>query len=113
MKARHIVLATAALVAGAANVSIATAPAFAQSLESVAVPYQDLNLTHAAGQRVLDNRIDAAAKQLCGEFLTVELKWSEMSRICRAEVIASVQPQRDALVGGQRFASLRVSRAAN
>lgn len=41
----------------------ATTPAFA---ENVSIEYQDLNLSSAAGQKVLANRIDRAARKVCG-----------------------------------------------
>lgn len=52
-------LATIAALGLAATSTVATA-------ESVLVPYEDLNLSSQAGQKVLDRRIDRAAKKVCG-----------------------------------------------
>ena len=113
MSVRSSILAVAAVAAGLATVSLGAAPAVAGQLESAEVQYQDLNLANASGRATLDRRISAAARQVCGEYLTIELKWREMARACQNDVIASAAPQRNALVSGQRTAALRVSRAAN
>ena len=113
MSVRSSILAVAAVAAGLATVSLGAAPAVAGELEAVEVQYQDLNLAHASGQAALDRRISAAARQVCGECLTIELKWRDMARACQNDVIAQTAPQRNALVSGQRYAALRVSRAAN
>jgi UrcA family protein len=106
------ILAVAAATAAFAAAGLA-GPAAAQSIATVPVAVSDLNLATNAGRQTLDGRIAFAARQLCGDYSHLELKWAAMSRSCQSEVIAAAQPQRDALIGGQRFASLRVSRAAN
>jgi UrcA family protein len=113
MSVRSSILAVAAIAAGFATIGLGAAPAVAGQLDAVMVRHQDLNLANSAGQAALDRRIAAAARRVCGDYLLVELKWNEMSRLCRQEVIASAASQRDALVGGQRYAAVRVSRAAN
>jgi UrcA family protein len=113
MSVRSSVLAVAAVAAGLATVSFAAVPAAAGQLDAVEVQYQDLNLANDAGRAALDSRISAAARQVCGDYMPTELKWREMARACQRDVIASAAPQRNALVGGQRYAALRVSRAAN
>ena len=108
------ILAAAAVTAALATTALAAGPVAAQTVSSsLPVAVSDLNLATSAGRQTLDGRIAYAARQLCGDYSHLELKWAAMSRSCQAEVIAATQPQRDALVGGQRFASLRVSRAAN
>lgn len=107
------ILAAAAVAAALAATSLAAGPAVAQSITTLPVAVSDLNLATTAGRQTLDGRIAYAARQLCGDYSHLELKWNAMSRSCQAEVIAAARPQRDALVGGQRFASIRVSRAAN
>lgn len=53
------------LIAAAALATLGLAvPATAQ--ESIDVPYRDLNLGTAAGQKALDGRIDRAARKVCG-----------------------------------------------
>ncbi len=41
-------------------------PALAAEGESIAVQYSDLNLASAEGQRVLDRRLERAARNVCG-----------------------------------------------
>jgi UrcA family protein len=54
---------TPLILAAAAGVLLASGPAIA---ESIAVPYNDLDLSTAQGQKQLEQRIDKAAKQVCG-----------------------------------------------
>ncbi len=107
MNVRKPLFAVAALAAAYVNTSAAISPAMAQGAEAVTISYANLNLANAAGRAVLDRRIAAAARQVCGQYLITELKWAEMSRECRVEVTASAQ-----LPGRPQLASLRVSRAA-
>jgi len=107
MNLRKPLFAVAALAAAYVNTSAAISPAAAHGADGVAISYADLNLANPAGRAALDRRIAAAARQVCGQFLITELKWAEMSRACRVEVIASAQAP-----GAARLASLRVSRAA-
>ena len=51
------------LALAALGALFAAQPAFA---ESVTISYKDLDLSTAAGQEKLDQRIDAAAKKVCG-----------------------------------------------
>lgn len=112
--------ALAAVAAAAAFQLAAAAPAAAQTVDTVAVPYADLNLANRIGRDILDRRIAAAATQLCGEFGPLELRWRMDSRACQSATIAAAQPQRDAAIGLRgtvRISStsgfLSVSRAAN
>lgn len=59
MKQPLIAIAAAA----AAAVALAASPAAA---EDVAIRYTDLNLATDAGQRVLEQRIEVAARRICG-----------------------------------------------
>lgn len=58
------IAATAALL----GLALTTAPAFAGAGEptQVRVEYSDLDLTSADGQRTLERRLDAAARNACG-----------------------------------------------
>ncbi|HEX7711665.1 MAG TPA: UrcA family protein [Sphingomonadaceae bacterium] len=51
------------IFAAAAGALLAAQPAIAESL---AVPYDDLDLSTPQGQKKLEQRIDKAAKQVCG-----------------------------------------------
>ena len=53
---------TLATIAAIGLVAVSTSATAA----SVIVPYEDLNLSSPAGQKVLDRRIDRAAKKVCG-----------------------------------------------
>ena len=57
-----MIAAPFAIIAAAAALASA-APAFA---ESVAVEYKDLDLATQEGRAMLDRRLDAAARQVCG-----------------------------------------------
>jgi UrcA family protein len=53
------------IIATAAVALLATA-ASAEAPSQIKVGYADLNLASAAGQEMLDHRIDAAARKVCG-----------------------------------------------
>jgi UrcA family protein len=69
------------------------APALAESV-SVAVPYGDLDLTAAAGRKTLDERLERAARRVCGGVSPVR-NMAQMRewRACRAEARASYEAQ--------------------
>jgi UrcA family protein len=106
MKVRSTVLALAAGLAAA----VAT-PAMARA-DSVTIGYGDLNLASRAGRNVLDQRIDGAARQLCGEVSPLQLKMVALGRSCRAGVLAEARAQLARVIVDDQFASLSVSRAA-
>ena len=112
MSVRKTLIAVAAVTAALASTTVAVAPAAAQTIEVVQVAYGDLNLATASGRASLDGRIAYAARQLCGDYSHLELKFAAQSRDCQQSVIASAQEQ-IAAAPGERFASLRVSRAAS
>jgi UrcA family protein len=91
--------------------ALAAAPAAAQT-DSVTIGYGDLNLANQAGRSVLDQRIDGAARELCGQFSPLELKMAALSRTCRAAVHADARAQLARVIVDDRFASITVSRAA-
>jgi UrcA family protein len=109
MTLRSTILAAAAVAATLLNLG-AVAPAFAQSPETVAVSYADLNLANPVGREALDRRIADAASELCGAFNPVELGRAAAGRACLSETIASVQPQRDAALA-HRYGTVQVSQA--
>ena len=122
MSVRTTILAAAAVAATMVNIGVAAAPALAQGSETIAVSYADLNLASDVGRNVLDRRIASAAGQLCGQALLADLGDSAAVRACLDATIASVQPQRDAVLGNRYGTvqisqagggSIRVSRAAN
>jgi UrcA family protein len=104
---RSTFLALAAALAAA----LAT-PAAAAQTGSVTIGYGDLNLASRAGRAALDQRIDGAARQLCGDVSPLELKRVALGRTCRAGVLADARAQLARVIVDDRFASLSVSRAA-
>ncbi|HEX8641934.1 MAG TPA: UrcA family protein [Allosphingosinicella sp.] len=120
MSLRTTILAAAAIVAGFVNISCATAPAYAQGQETIAVSYADLNLANQAGRAVLHERVADAAADLCGAFDRRDVGRAEAGRACISATLAAVQPQLDAAVGyrgtvqvAQNELTVRVVRAAN
>lgn len=111
MNVRSTLFAAAALAAAFTSVTAAVGPAVAQDMASVPVVYEDLNLRSSLGQAVLDRRIATAARTACGPEVK-HLMLSASAQDCVEATIAAARPSRDALVGGQRLASLIVSRAA-
>jgi len=97
-------------LAAAAAASLA-APAVAQG-DSVTIGYGDLNLASQAGRAALNQRIDGAARQLCGESSPLELKRVALGRTCRAGVLADARAQLARVIVDDQFASITVSRAA-
>ena len=112
MSARSIIFAVAAVAAAFTSTLTAVSPAMAATA-GVEVSYSDLNLDTSRGRQALDGRIAYAARKLCGDYSHLELRFFADSRACQQEVIAGVQAQREAVLGGDRFASLIVRRAAS
>ena len=98
-KAINIALASFLLTAGL----IKAAPAFAQE---TAVPETytslvrtaDIDLRTEAGQRQLNHRLAAAAREVCGTASDVNLKGKNAVRKCRDETIAQAQSNREAVL---------------
>jgi len=97
-------------LAAAAAATLAT-PTIAQT-DSVTIGYGDLNLTSRAGRNALDQRIDGAARQLCGEASPLQLKMVALGRTCRAGVLAEARAQLARVIVDDQVASITVSRAA-
>jgi UrcA family protein len=107
MFVRSTFLALAALAAAS--------PAFAQSPDSVAVGFSDLNLSSPAGRQAFEGRIAAAARLVCGEYQPLQLREIAISRACQARAIASAETRlsHNLSSGNVQLASLNVSRAAD
>jgi UrcA family protein len=89
MKVRFLALA---VLAAAFTTGLGVSPAMAETA-SVTIGYGDLNLASRAGRAALDQRIDGAARQLCGESSPLELKMVALGRSCRAGVLADARSQ--------------------
>ena len=112
MSVRSIIFTVAAVAAAFTSTLTAVSPAMAATA-GVEVSYSDLNLDTSLGRQALDGRIAYAARKLCGDYSHLELRFFADSRACQQEVIAGAQAQREAVLGGDRFASLIVRRAAS
>ncbi|WP_144095692.1 UrcA family protein [Croceicoccus sediminis] len=93
---------TIAAIAATAALAIA-APAFAASVE---VEYKDLDLTTEAGQAQLEDRLDDAARQVCGmdQIQTGTRIRSREARDCYAGAKAQLSQQIATLVEKQKTA---------
>lgn len=89
-----IILPLAALAAG----FLAAPAAYAQTAQSLTVHHTDLRLDTGRGVAVLDRRIARAAREACGTVAAYDRSGREAIAACRAETVAQVTPQRDALV---------------
>jgi UrcA family protein len=80
------------LVAAAAS-ALVSVPSLAAP--SVAVQYNDLDLTSAHGKQVLQRRIDAAARSMCGvgEIRTGTILPSSAARKCYKQALADINEQ--------------------
>lgn len=93
-----------ALAALAASVLVAAPAAMAQDaadLPSATVVYADINLASDAGVTLLDRRIRAAARRVCGEPESNAL-FGGTARLCIREVIAAAQVNRDQAIAAAR-----------
>ena len=82
---------TFVLLAASAVPAIAAPPATVSSVVKTA----DLDLTSAAGLRTLDQRLNLAAIEVCGEASDMDVPGKNDVRRCRAEVKAQFALERD------------------
>ena len=120
MSLRSIALAAAACTAAA--LSLTATPAVAADIVvapdevTVRVSYADLNLASAAGRARLERRIAGAARSICGNYASNELRMFALVSECRADAIASARIPTDVASNGARDLTVtgyRLSRAAN
>jgi UrcA family protein len=79
-------------IAAALGAVLAAQPAFA---ESASIQFKDLDLSTSAGQKQLDNRIDTAARKVCGfDKLTTGTRIPDKeARVCVAEAKQKIVKQ--------------------
>jgi UrcA family protein len=77
-------LGAAALAASALSTPAAAAP----DDTKVVVSYAGLDLSNARDAAQLDRRLHAAAREICGEAATLDLRLSFEFRACQADVLA-------------------------
>ena len=94
---KPILFAAATLVS-----AVTTSPLFAKPAtpEARVVSYSDLDLSNAAGRNRLEQRIQAAVRDVCGDAPSFDLARRHAVRECIAETSANVQ--RPAPAAGQR-----------
>ena len=112
MSPRPFLFAVAAVAVALGTTAATVSPSFAAE-SGVVIEHADLNLANAAGRAVLDARIERAARLVCGTAFINELDIAAGVEACSRDVIASARRQRDAILGGGSYASLRLVRAAN
>jgi UrcA family protein len=79
--------------------AVATAPLAAEPVTtSRPVATADLDLSTAAGVRVLEHRLTIAIVDACGEASNVDLHGANAVRACRVEARARVASERDRIV---------------
>lgn len=98
--------AFAALVA--ATVLIAPTVSQAAAVNTVRVSYADLNLASEAGARVLENRIESAARFVCEIEDSRELALARATNSCRDLAISDAQPAFHAALSAARNPSVTV-----
>jgi UrcA family protein len=103
--------AVAALVV--ASVFVVPTVSQAEDSQSVRVSYADLNLASVDGRQRLEHRVTYAAKTVCdlGE-ASSQLSLAALTKGCRQETIARVQPQLAAVIDANRRGTVTVGSAA-
>jgi UrcA family protein len=103
--------AVAALVV--ASVFVVPTVSQAEDSQSVRVSYADLNLASMDGRQRLEHRVAYAAKAVCdlGE-TSSELSLAALTKGCREDTLASVQPQLAAVIDANRRGTVTVGGAA-
>lgn len=90
-------------------------PAVAQSDpgSSARVSFADLNLASNAGQHALQNRINGAARFVCGNEYPKELPLAFELHACRLDAVARAQPAYEQAVAAARRGTVTVLDAAS
>lgn len=98
-----IILAT--LLALSATPALAEPPVIATSIVATA----DLDLSTANGQRVLDQRLVQAVKEVCGTASDVDVAGKNDIRRCRVETLAGLSVERDQRIAAASANPIRVA----
>jgi len=108
----RIILISAMLTAGA----IKAAPALAEPSAPGAQTYvsyvhtSDIDLSSQQGQRVLQQRLAQAAREVCGTASDVDVQGKNQVRECRKDAIERAADEREALLAAaQRGATIAVT----
>jgi UrcA family protein len=95
----------ATLLAFTATPALAEPPLIATSTVRTA----DLDLSTASGQRVLDQRLSQAVKEVCGTASDVDIEGKNDVRRCRAETLASLADERDQRIAAASADPIKVA----
>jgi UrcA family protein len=99
---------TSTILAAAALIS--SAPAFASDAPaSKTISYIDLDLSHSAGMKALQFRVNAAIRSVCGDPDQRDLEMVQISRRCRLQAQASTNSQIALAVNKQRQTATRAT----
>jgi UrcA family protein len=108
-------LKTISAVAALAVASIFVVPTVSQAedSQSVRVSYADLNLASLDGRQRLEHRVSHAARTVCdlGETPS-QLSLAALTKDCRHDTLARVQPQLAAVIDANRRGTVTVGGAA-
>ena len=112
MSAIRIIIASA-LITGAA---IKAVPALAEApaglnVNVAVVRTADLDLSTDAGRRQLGQRLDAAAREVCGTASDTDLAGKNQVRRCRGEVLAQAHARRDTILAARSTEPIAVTAA--
>ena len=104
---------TTIAIAAAALLTLAAGQAAAQSdadtAPRAAVSYADLDLTHASGRAVLQQRIEMAVQRVCPDKAAVhDLRNLGVGAKCREAAWAGAQRQLAAIYDGRNFAQAAI-----
>ncbi|WP_033073184.1 UrcA family protein [Sphingopyxis sp. MWB1] len=84
----------------AVTTTVSVAGAQETDRRTVEVAVADLDLSTAAGQAVLDRRIELALRQVCATDPRPDLRQQAQAQSCRAQAMREIEPQLASLTGG-------------
>ncbi|MEO5972856.1 MAG: UrcA family protein [Sphingomicrobium sp.] len=94
----------------AAAPALAEAPTAGADIQLSLVRTADLDLGSESGQRVLDQRLANAAREVCGIASDVDIKGKNAVRACRDETLTKARAQRaTVLAAAERGALIAVT----
>jgi UrcA family protein len=99
--------------AALAFAAVAGTAASAEDAPTAIVTYADLNLSSTAGVAALDQRISAAASQICGTVDIRDLQGKAAVNACRTTAVRSAAAQIATLTSQTQEVALNVTRVAN